>query len=538
MDKHVRRPTFLFLSLLLLFPLALPLPVAAQEAADPDRAETADPAKAPDQIKALIQRFYQAWNEQDFVVAEDLVADVFIQFDLNNRREPQTWGLEKIQPRDAFLDGIVGEWTGPDGRDYDPDIHKYTKEVEFYDIQIRDGLALAIVGERRVGPDGPHGDWQHNAWLTQRLDGVWKIAGTLDQVPVAYETARLKASSGSVRLRLFADGSDKVYLDSAGVWIEHIADELPGRHRDGDGFSPVYINDQPWQPVWQGDRTRKVLFEIPLEIPAGSHFSLTRHAARDIAQIEDEPAAPGQPVSVLIADEEDGAAWYDVEVHWAATAPGSGADLPKPTPPGRDDLLLEVLFSGEIRDSSPHSRPLKNTKVVLTENRHGAAKRAGYFDGKAAVGIEGFPLDGPFSLSIWTKYDEVEHRSFWWNNCIWAQDDGGNTRVFQLSTLGRRFTWHRMRDEDLHSKLFLKADRWYHLVAVYDGDYHRLFVDGVLQEHKQSTVNVSPDQPIYIGAKNLDETGFFFTGALDDARLYGRVLTTAEISALYQGMDQ
>ena len=37
-----------------------------------------------------------------------------------------------------------------------------------------------------------------------------------------------------------------------------------------------------------------------------------------------------------------------------------------------------------------------------------------------------------------------------------------------------------------------------------------------------------------VGAKNLDETDFFFTGALDDARMYSRVLTEAEISALYQ----
>ena len=93
-------------------------------------------------------------------------------------------------------------------------------------------------------------------------------------------------------------------------------------------------------------------------------------------------------------------------------------------------------------------------------------------------------------------------------------------------------------EDDLHSKLLLRKGRWYHFAAVFDGDYHRLFVNGVLQEQKQSAVETSPDQPIYIGAKNLDQTGFFFTGALDDARLYGRVLTTAEISALYQGLTE
>ena len=92
-----------------------------------------------------------------------------------------------------------------------------------------------------------------------------------------------------------------------------------------------------------------------------------------------------------------------------------------------------------------------------------------------------------------------------------------------------------MRDEDLHSKLYLNKDHWYHFVALYDGDYHRLYVNGVLQENKQSTVHTSPTQPIYIGAKNLDETDFFFTGALDDARMYNRVLTEADALQQYGG---
>ncbi len=207
-------------------------------------------------------------------------------------------------------------------------------------------------------------------------------------------------------------------------------------------------------------------------------------------------------------------------------------------PPGREDLLLEVLFDGEIRDSSPHQRVLENKKVVFTPDRGGNEDGAGYFNGEAVVDIEGFTIDHPFSISIWAKYDDTKDHPHWWNNCIWAQDNGGGVRVFQLSTVGRRVTLHRMSDGDVHSKLYIKKERWYHLVGVYDGDFHRLFVDGVFQDHLQSTVKPSPDQPIYIGAKNLDETGFFFTGALDEARLYGRALTVAEINALYRGLAE
>ena len=487
------------------------------------------------QAQDVVQRYYEAWNQQDFVAVEDLIGESVIEFSMRDRKEPQSWVLQKLQSRDDFLDAIIPEWTGEDGRDYNPDIHKYIKQVEYFDTYLWDDRAMVIVLERLVGLAGPTGQKQYNAWLLQRADNAWKIAGVMNQVPVDYATVTVKANPDNVRLRLYVAGEDEVFVDGEGVWIEHKSGDLPGRHASGDGFSPVEINGVAWQPVWQGEKTRKVYFQEKVEIPHNAHYRLVKHKARDIAQIEDRPQEAGEAVSVIFADNEDAADWYDVELHWSDEPFAAGEGLPAPSPPGRDDLLIEVLFDGEIGDSSPHERVAKNVRVELTEDREGNENRAGYFDGKAVVDFKGFLLDGPFSVSIWVKYDEVEERPYWWNNCIWAQDNGGGVRVFQLSTQGRRATWHRMQDEDLHSKLYLNKDRWYHFVAVYDGDYNRLFVDGVLQEQKQSTVKPSPDQPIYIGAKNLDEKDFFFTGALDDARLYGRVLTTAEISALYQG---
>ena len=486
------------------------------------------------QIEDVVKRFYEAWNQQDYVAAEELVGHSVIELDLRDRKEPQSWVLRKMQTREEFLDAIVGEWTGTDDRYYNPDTHKYIKEVELFDISVWDDLAMAMVQERLVGLSGPANSWEHSAWLLRLTDGAWKIGGALYKVPAHYESVQIEPRSDRIRLRLFVDGSDEVFVDGEGVWIQHRFANLPGRHDDGS--FPTHINGVAWQPVWQGDKTRKVYLQETIELSPDFHYSLVKHRARDIVQIEAEPQKPGDPLSILFVDNEDGADWYDVEVHWSREAPDSPDGAPEPSPPGREDLLLEVLFDGDIRDSSPHQRRLESKNVALTQDRAGKKNGAGYFDGEAVVDIEGFLVDGPFSVSIWAKYDETEDRPGWWNNCIWAQDDGGDERVFQLSTLDRRVTWHRMRgDEDVHSKLYLKKEHWYHLVAVYDGDFHRLFVDGVLQDHSQSTVEPSLDQPIYIGAKNLNEKGFFFTGGLDDARLYGRVLTVSEVNALYHG---
>ena len=491
------------------------------------------------QVQDVVQRFYTAWNQQDFVAAEALVGESVVELDMHRRQEPQTWSLRKVQSREQFLDGIVGEWTGGDGWDYDPEIHQYIKEAEFFDIFLWDDRAMAITQEHWVGLSGPTGEEQYNAWLLNRTADGWQIAGVLHQVPAEeYQPVLVEPRGEQLRVRIFVDGGDEVFVDDEGLWVEHHYGDLPGRHEEGGGFLPVEVNGIRWQPVWQGARTRKVYFADPIAWPANAQYHLVKREARDVAQLEREPQASGDTLSIVFADQDSGADWYDVEVRWGAEA--ADPDLPEPSPPGRADLLLEVLFDGQIRDTSPHQRPLENVNVTFTADRAHAQNSAGYFNGEAVVDIEGFLLAGPFSVSIWAKYDEIEPRPHWWNNCIWAQDNGGRVRVFQLSTLGRRVTWHRMRGDahDLHSKLLLRAGHWYHFAAVFDGDYHRLFVNGELQEQKQSAVATSPDQPIYIGAKNLDQTGFFFTGALDDARLYGRVLTTAEINALYQGMAE
>ena len=72
------------------------------------------------QIQDVVQRFYEAWNQQDFVVAEDLIGESVVEIDMRSRQEPQTWILRKAQSREEFLDGIVVEWTGGDAWDYGP----------------------------------------------------------------------------------------------------------------------------------------------------------------------------------------------------------------------------------------------------------------------------------------------------------------------------------------------------------------------------------------------------------------------------------
>jgi hypothetical protein len=76
----------------------------------------------------------------------------------------------------------------------------------------------------------------------------------------------------------------------------------------------------------------------------------------------------------------------------------------------------------------------------------------------------------------------------------------------------------------------LPLNAWSHLAATYDGATVRLYVNGV-----QVAATVAKDSIITttgalrIGGNSI--WGEFFTGRIDEIRLYNRVLTAAEIQA-------
>jgi len=90
-------------------------------------------------------------------------------------------------------------------------------------------------------------------------------------------------------------------------------------------------------------------------------------------------------------------------------------------------------------------------------------------------------------------------------------------------------TWYAAKYEPL------VANRWYHLAATYDGDVLRAYRDGVL-----ITSNSAPS-----GSPNAEGNSLklgrhaaasqYFTGIVDDARVYNRALTVEEIQQTMRG---
>jgi hypothetical protein len=91
--------------------------------------------------------------------------------------------------------------------------------------------------------------------------------------------------------------------------------------------------------------------------------------------------------------------------------------------------------------------------------------------------------------------------------------------------------------DPLESEVVVTDAQWHHVGLVYDLDvfHRRLYVDGILVVEDTTAVAGNPsDGGLYIGASKELEAGSFFSGLIDDVRIYNRALIAEEIAAIAQ----
>jgi hypothetical protein len=217
-------------------------------------------------------------------------------------------------------------------------------------------------------------------------------------------------------------------------------------------------------------------------------------------------------------------------------------------------LVAYYPFNGNADDEDAGEHPGRVLGATPTEDRFGRPNHAYSFDGiDDEIVIDLPPQLEPkaFTLSLWVRlardqappgWEDIADGGVELSDPIIGQDDGYAVRCFQLCLMGRKLLWHRLNE--YHSVVTgweLRADRWYHVAASYDGAEHHLFVDGEEEgTAAPGILKLNGCEPIRIGSKGDELVGerTFFEGAIDDIRLYGRALTEEEIRALFHEAPQ
>ena len=76
----------------------------------------------------------------------------------------------------------------------------------------------------------------------------------------------------------------------------------------------------------------------------------------------------------------------------------------------------------------------------------------------------------------------------------------------------------------LFSETTITDGQWHRIGFVWDGLYRTLYVDGVAVAQDTQNNLENSSNGLYIGAGNNMQSGTFFSGLMDDVRIYNRTV--------------
>jgi len=130
------------------------------------------------------------------------------------------------------------------------------------------------------------------------------------------------------------------------------------------------------------------------------------------------------------------------------------------------------------------------------------------------------PADGKFTIFVWIKGGTA-------GQAVLSQAGGANwlctdsvegCLVTELKAAGRG-------GAPLSSQIVITDGQWYRIGLVWDGSNRILYVDGVaVAEDTQDNLEGS-DDGLYIGTSKNMEAGTFWSGLIDDVRIYNRAVS-------------
>ncbi len=143
----------------------------------------------------------------------------------------------------------------------------------------------------------------------------------------------------------------------------------------------------------------------------------------------------------------------------------------------------------------------------------------------------------PISLSCWIRPDTVSKE---YQHCIGKTENSTSTTyAIGISEDNLEFRWG---DEEEWMKFtpdnVILLSTWQHIAATFNGSEVKLYLDGnEIYNTTTSRSGVGNNVPLGIGSSRGDANEDTFVGYLDDIRIYNRILSSEEISSLYQRED-
>ncbi len=139
-----------------------------------------------------------------------------------------------------------------------------------------------------------------------------------------------------------------------------------------------------------------------------------------------------------------------------------------------------------------------------------------------------FAVADPVSIAMWVKWNSSTTMVLLMNKAEW-----NSTYGFQVFLDASKVVARGSGTSSVTTSSSFSTGVWHHIVVVYSGTNAKVYVDNV--ERVSGTINqinTSSQQPLYVG-RYAGSSSFYFVGRVDDIRIFNRVLSTSEVSELY-----
>lgn len=217
------------------------------------------------------------------------------------------------------------------------------------------------------------------------------------------------------------------------------------------------------------------------------------------------------------------------EIYSAAPAPSSLISL--------DNLEFYFPFNGTAVDESGNANTTSQATTSFGPGQFGQAMAV---NGSAAnitiLNPKVWNIANAYSLAAWINTPAYSSD----NDHIFGADGGPNPRVFQVKErVDGEITFIRFNSsngvETVISGGSLLLNTWQHIAVTFSNvNGSKVYVNGIeVASDSNLNSNNNAQTPIYIG--DALSAGLPFGGSIDEAMLYSRELTPAEISTLAAG---
>lgn len=197
-------------------------------------------------------------------------------------------------------------------------------------------------------------------------------------------------------------------------------------------------------------------------------------------------------------------------------------------------------FNGNADDESGTGNDGTVTGADLTTDRFKVSNKAYEFNGSTDYIIKTSPVsmpsgNGVYTITLWAMFHSIgggQHRIV-----LGMGDIESTKRVLAITTQasGSNNLWVAHWGADWDTGFTLSLNTWYHFAVEYNGTNEKLYVNGeYYAQGGSNTFNLSPD-PLVIGGSDFYDPlpNGPFDGKVDDVRIYTRVLSTDEITEIY-----